>query len=163
MWRHSTWCHLLQSSHATPLSFHVTALAHTWHGYLGVLGPGLVSISDEFVSINRARYKRVCWVRSFTNRIQFKLLCLAMSLILKSKGSNDLLAFPRDFSWLFNLFHNIQDSNPRKNKDFILMIFIVYIDDFPRRKLSYLMQLYNIFDDRGYYRQSKSVWLLLGL
>lgn len=92
MWRHSTWYHLLQSSHATPLSFHVTALVHTWHGYLGVLGPGLDSISDEIVSINRARYMRVCWVRSFTNWIHFKFLCLIMSLILSSKGSNDLLS-----------------------------------------------------------------------
>lgn len=86
-----------------------------------------------------------------------------MSLILSSKGSNDLLSFTLDVSWLIDLFHNIQDSNPRKNKDFILMISIVYIDDFPRRKLSYQIQLYSIFVDRGSYIQSKSLWLLFSL
>ena len=36
-----------QWSQATPFWFHRTALSQIWQGYLGVLGPGLVSVSDE--------------------------------------------------------------------------------------------------------------------
>lgn len=106
---------------------------------------------------------RMCWVRMFTNWIQFRCLYQIMSLILSSKGSNDFFAFVCDVSWYVNRFHNIQNKNPGKNKDFILMISIVYIDDFPRRKLSYQIQLYSIFVDRGSYIQSKSLWLLFSL
>lgn len=105
--------------------------------------------------------KKEC-VRPFTNWIQFRFLCLIMSLILNSKSLNDLLVFSCDVSWLINLFHKIQDRNTRNN-DSILMISIVYIDDFPRRKLSNLIQLSYNCDDHSCYKQSKLVWGLLSL
>ena len=43
--RHFLWCQPSQSSHWTAGVFHVQALLHIQHGYLGVLGPGFDSMS----------------------------------------------------------------------------------------------------------------------
>ena len=47
---------MLQLSQHIALCFDVTAFWHVPHGHLGVLGPGFVSVSEEFAISNRHRY-----------------------------------------------------------------------------------------------------------
>jgi hypothetical protein len=47
---------VLQLSQHIALFFVVTAFWHVPHGHLGVLGPGFVSVSEEFAISNRHRY-----------------------------------------------------------------------------------------------------------
>ena len=47
---------MLQLSQHIALFFVVTAFWHVPHGHLGVLGPGFVSVSEEFAISNRHRY-----------------------------------------------------------------------------------------------------------
>ena len=52
----SLWYHNRQMSQATALSVHLTALAHTWHGYFTCLGPGFDSVSEAWIISRAARY-----------------------------------------------------------------------------------------------------------
>jgi hypothetical protein len=45
---------MLQLSQHIALFFVVTAFWHVPHGHLGILGPGFVSVSEEFAISNRA-------------------------------------------------------------------------------------------------------------
>jgi hypothetical protein len=47
---------MLQLSQHIALCFVVTAFWHVPHGHLGVLGPGFVSVSEEFAISNRHIY-----------------------------------------------------------------------------------------------------------
>jgi hypothetical protein len=47
---------VLQLSQHIALFFVVAAFWHVPHGHLGVLGPGFVSVSEEFAISNRHRY-----------------------------------------------------------------------------------------------------------
>ena len=47
---------MLKLSQHIALFFVVTAFWHVPHGHLGVLGPGFVSVSEEFAIRNRHRY-----------------------------------------------------------------------------------------------------------
>jgi hypothetical protein len=121
---HSTWYHLLQSSHATSPCFQVTALQHTWQGYFGALGPGLDYISDAFDRSRRLRYRRVCCPGCFANLMLFNFRLFIKKLMSTSRGLvSFLLILDVIFvSWLF--LYTMHSSKPNKINDLVCKVSI---------------------------------------
>lgn len=88
---------MLQLSQHIALFFVVTAFWHVPHGHLGVLGPGFVSVSEEFAISNRHRYNCTfllgLYLRSLVTlnllyRLQFLFeWCRALEMTTKGKCS----------------------------------------------------------------------------
>ena len=85
---------MLQLSQHIALFFVVTAFWHVPHGHLGVLGPGFVSVSEEFAISNRHRYNctflylRYLVTLRLLYRLQFLFgWCRALEMAIKGKRS----------------------------------------------------------------------------
>jgi hypothetical protein len=88
---------VLQLSQHIALFFVVTAFWHVPHGHLGVLGPGFVSVSEEFAISNRHRYNctfllglylRYLVTLRLLYRLQFLFgWCRALEKAIKGKRS----------------------------------------------------------------------------